>query len=131
MTDDEAHALCIAPVVRPGIEDDLSSQVLDIESRSRRARIRLLHTVERIRRNLYPSRGSIPLDLCRFVQPRTTARIMGTPSMDDEVDRETPPPRDCGGTDLPSVIARIGRKLAWRSAAAVPAAPPGRRPPET
>ena len=129
MTDDEAHALRIAPVVRSGIEDDLSSQVLDIELRSRRARIRLLHTVDRIRRNLYPPRGAIPLDLCRFVQQRTTARIMGIPSTDEM--GEAPPPRDCGGTDLPSVIARIGRKLAWRSAEAAPAVPPGKRTPGT
>jgi hypothetical protein len=130
MIDDEAHELRIAPVDRPGIEDDLSSEVLDIELRSRRGRVRSLHTVERSRRSLHPSRGSIPLDLCRFVQPRTTARIMGNPSM-DEVGGEAPPPRDCGGTDLPSVIARIGRKLAWRSAETASAVPPSKRTPGT
>jgi hypothetical protein len=126
MTDDEAHELRIVPVDRPGIEDDLSSEVLDLESRSRRGRVRSLHPVERGRRNLHPSRGSIPLDLCRFVQQRTTARIMGHPSI-DEVSGEMPTPRERGGTDLPSVIARIGRKLAWRSAEAGPAVPPSKR----
>jgi len=41
-------------------------------------------------------------------------RIMGSRSI-DEVPVETTPRRDRDGTDLPSVIARIGRRLAWRS----------------
>lgn len=45
------------------------------------------------------------------VSPRTTARIMGSPSI-DEVHGQAAPPQDRSGTDLPSVIARIGRKLA-------------------
>lgn len=40
-------------------------------------------------------------------------RIMGSRSI-DEVPVETTPRGDRDGTDLPSVIARIGRKLAWR-----------------
>jgi hypothetical protein len=48
------------------------------------------------------------------VQQRTTACIMGSSSI-DEVPVETNARRDRDGTDLPSVIARIGRKLAWRS----------------
>jgi hypothetical protein len=58
-----------------------------------------------------------------FVPPRTTACIMGSRSI-DEVPGQAAPPRDGGGTDLPSVIARIGRKLAWRS----PDAGPGTQP---
>ena len=61
-----------------------------------------------------------------FILQRTTARIMGSPSI-DEVPDETVPPRDRAGTDLPSVIARIGRKLAWRSSDTGPAAPPSKR----
>jgi hypothetical protein len=60
-----------------------------------------------------------------FVLQRTTARIMGSPSIDDKPAEA--PRRDRGGTDLPSVIARIGRKLAWRSSDVDPAAPPGKR----
>jgi hypothetical protein len=45
------------------------------------------------------------------VSPRTTAHIMGSPTIDEVLDRSVLP-RDRGGTDLPSVIARIGRKLA-------------------
>lgn len=55
-----------------------------------------------------------------------TARIMGNSSI-DEVGGETAPPGDRSGTDVPSVIAKIGRKLAWRSADAVPAAQPSKR----
>lgn len=51
---------------------------------------------------------------------------MGNRSL-NEMGGETAPPRECAGTDLPSVIARIGRKLAWRSANAVPAAQPSKR----
>jgi hypothetical protein len=43
--------------------------------------------------------------------PRTAVRIMGSPSI-DEVPGPAAPLRDRGGTDLPSVIARLGRKLA-------------------
>jgi hypothetical protein len=49
--------------------------------------------------------------LAESVSPRTTARIMGSPSIDEVLGRAAPP-RDRSGTDLPSVIARIGRKLA-------------------
>jgi hypothetical protein len=49
--------------------------------------------------------------LAESVSPRTTARIMGSPSIDEVLGRAAPP-RNRGGTDLPSVIARIGRKLA-------------------
>jgi len=53
-------------------------------------------------------------------------RIMGSRSI-DEVPVETTPRRDRDGTDLPSVIARIGRKLAWRSPDGAPGAQPGKR----
>jgi hypothetical protein len=63
-----------------------------------------------------------------FVLQRTTARIMGSTSI-GEVPDETLLPQDRGGTDLPSVIARIGRKLAWRSPDTGPRVQPSKRPP--
>jgi hypothetical protein len=57
-------------------------------------------------------------------------RIMGSRSI-DEVPNETIPQGDRDGTDLPSVIAKIGRKLAWRSPDAGPRAQPSKRTPGT
>lgn len=51
---------------------------------------------------------------------------MGSSSI-DEVPVDTNARRDRDGTDLPSVIAKIGRKLAWRSSDAGPGAQPGKR----
>jgi hypothetical protein len=53
-------------------------------------------------------------------------RIMGSRSI-DEVPGETTPRGERDGTDLPSVIARIGRKLAWRSPEERPGAPSSKR----
>jgi hypothetical protein len=53
-------------------------------------------------------------------------RIMGSRSI-DEVPVETTPRGDRDGTDLPSVIARIGRKLAWRSPDGASGAQPSKR----
>jgi hypothetical protein len=45
----------------------------------------------------------------------------------DEVSVESIPLGDRDGTDLPSVIARIGRKLAWRAPDGGPGLLPSKR----